>query len=498
MSKKLYLFPDTNIFLQCMPLAQVNFSEITSCDEICVIITRPIQQEIDRQKGQGNSRLSKKAKAAASLFSTVVDSPNMTLVIRKSLPHVSLTMDLSLRPSDKLSEQLDYQEADDRFVGIAAGYCAADKDSEVAIITNDSGPRFSAIKHNITCYKVPSSWILAAETDEKDKQIKLLETRVRQLSQSMPEFNIKVADDEQFEAILPYYTALSEGEISKLLCQLTDAFPLVTDFSKEQSSSRSLTSIEKTLKAINQQKYVPVSADEIALYRDKHYPEWRKQCEEILSICHENLNSKAIKLPLSFLLQNIGYAIAERAVVTFTAKGSFFLCGNNWKIREILSEIKGLNLPSAPIAPKGEWRSTWSGAEEMVFARGMPDMKLNHYDSLLPPIPTARDKNSFYYKKMSDLPVQAVSLECEEWRHQIEEENFSLFAYIPNKPQEITGAIEVRVDANNLLNPIIKVFKLKVTIEAQSAFSVVMKMMHAIIQEQQSKKPFSLNKSLKY
>ncbi|TWS12634.1 DNA-binding protein, partial [Escherichia coli] len=72
-------------------------------------------------------------------------------------------MDLSLKPCEQLSEQLDYQEADDRFVGIAAGYCADDPDSEVAIITNDSGPRFSAIKHNIICYKVPSSWLLPAE-----------------------------------------------------------------------------------------------------------------------------------------------------------------------------------------------------------------------------------------------------------------------------------------------------------------------------------------------
>lgn len=81
MNKKLYLFPDSNIFLQCKDLTQVNFSEITACDEVCIIITRPIQQEIDRQKGQGNSRLSKKARKAASLFNQVVDSTDMTLVI---------------------------------------------------------------------------------------------------------------------------------------------------------------------------------------------------------------------------------------------------------------------------------------------------------------------------------------------------------------------------------------------------------------------------------
>ncbi|MND75497.1 hypothetical protein D3C80_671220 [compost metagenome] len=471
----------------------MNFSEITHCDEVCVIITRPIQQEIDRQKGQGNSRLSKKAKTAASLFTKVVDSPDMTLVIRERSPRVFLTMDLSLKPSDELSDQLDYQEADDRFVGIAAGYYAADEDFEVAIITNDSGPRFSAIKHSITCYKVPSSWMLAVEADEKDKQIKLLEDRLKQLAQSMPEFNIKVSNNEQFEATYPYYTALSEDELSKLLCQLTNAFPLVTDFIKEQANSPLFTSLERSFKTINHEEYVPASADEIALYKDIRYPEWRTQCEEVLKNCHEHLNPRAIKHALSFLLQNTGYAIAERAVITFTAKGEFALCGNNWEIRADIAESKGIDLPSAPTAPKGRWRRLWNVAEELAFARGIPmsNMISKNYGSLLKDIHTARDKNDFFYKKTGDLPVKSVSLECEEWRHQIEEEEFSLFAYTANKPTEMTGAIEVRVDANNLLNPITKTFKLKIHIEEQSAFSVVMKMVHTFIQEQQSKKRLS-------
>lgn len=490
MSKKLYLFPDTNIFLQCISLAQVNFSEITNCDEVCVIITRPIQQEIDRQKGQGNSRLSKKAKAAASLFSEVLDSPNMVLVIRERSPRVFLTMDLNLKPSELLSEQLDYLEADNRFVGIAAGYCVTDKESEVAIITNDSGPRFSAINHNITCYKVPSSWLLAAETDEKDKQIKSLEAKLKQLAQSMPEFNIKVSDDEQFEAIYPFYTALSEDELSKLLCQLTEVFPLVTDFSEGQTNPQSLTSLEGGLTGIFRREYVPVSADEIALYKDTCYPEWRSQCEDILKNCHKHINPRVIKHPLSFLLQNTGYAIAERAIVTFTAKGAFLLWCDDWENEADFFESKMIDLPSPPTAPKGKWRSRFDSIEKNTLARGvpMPNMIPKHYDSLLPNTSRMIDKNAFYYKNTSNQPVKAILLECEEWRHQIEEEKFQLFACIVkvNEPNEMTGAIEVRVDANNLLKPITKTFKLKITIEEQSAFPVVMKMVHTFIQEQQN------------
>jgi len=116
-----------------------------------------------------------------------------------------------------------------------------------------------------------------------------------------------------------------------------------------------------------------------------------------------------------------------------------------------------------------------------------------HYDSILPRIPTARDKNVFYYKNMSDLPVKDLSLECEEWRHQIEEEEFQLLAYTANKPSGMTGAIEVRVDANNLIEPITKTFKLRITIEEQSAFSVMMKIVHKFIQEQQSRKQLPFN-----
>lgn len=491
MSKKLYLFPDTNIFLQCKPLEQVKFSEITNCDEVYIIITRPIQKEIDRQKGQGNSRLSKKAKAAAALFNKVIDSPDMTLVIRERTPRVFLTMNLSLRPSEQLSDQLDYQEADDRFVGIAAGYCPTNKDSEVAIITNDSGPRFSALKHKITCCKVPSSWMLDAETDEKDKKIKSLEAQLQQFTQSMPQINIEATDTEQFETKFSYYTALSEDELSKLLGQLTDAFPLVTDFNKKQANPQSFTSLERTLKEITHQEFVPVSADEIALYRDIRYPEWRKQCEEILKNCHEHLNPRLIKHPLSFMLQNTGYAVAERAVITFTAKGDFALCGNNWKIEPKWIESKEIDLPSAPTAPKGKWRTKWTESEKMDFALGTPISKIYNINPLH--IPPAIDKNKFYYKNKTNFPVQAVLLECEEWRHQIEEEEHQLFVYTANKPNELSGAIQVRVDANNLLEPVTKTFKLKITIEEKSAFSVMVKIVHSFIQEQQSQKRFSLN-----
>ncbi len=485
MRNKLYLFPDTNIFLQCKPLENVNFSEVCDCDEIRIIITRPVQQEIDRQKGKGTSRLSKKAKAAAALFSRVLESPDMTLIIKENSPRVLLTMDLRLRPADELADQLDYQEADDRFVGIAAGVRNAGDEFDVAIITNDSGPRFSAINHGMKCFKVPSSWILAAETDEKDKQIQQLKAQIELFSKTKPDFVITANNPEQFESIHPYYTALSEEEINFLLNTLTNEFSVETDFSGEEGGSP-LLRLPRSLRTIEQGQYIPASKEEIERYTNILYPEWVRKCEEVLRASHEHLNPRAIKQEVTFWLKNTGYAIAESSVVTFTAKGRFALSGNNWKIREDLEEVSDIKLPSVPSAPKGHWRRVWSMVGANPLSRAMPfhDMYTVPRDSFLPPPLSKRDRNEFYYSNREDVPKNHVSLECEEWRHQVGSEGFSLHAYIKNQPTEMTGAVEVRIDANNLAQPIIKTFILKIKIEEANSFALVKEMVTAYICDQ--------------
>ncbi|MEI7174249.1 PIN domain-containing protein [Pectobacterium carotovorum] len=484
MRNKLYLFPDTNIFLQCKPLGDVSFSEISDCDEIGIIITRPVQQEIDRQKGKGTSRLSKKAKAAAALFSRVLESPDMTLVIKENSPRVLLTMDLRLRPVEELADQLDYQEADDRFVGIAAGFRNAGSEFEVAIITNDSGPRFSAINHGMKCFTVPSSWMLAAETDEKDKQIQQLKAQLELLSKTKPDFVISANNTEQFESTHPYYTALSEEEINFLLNMLTNEFPLETDFSGEEGGPRSLR-LPGSLRVIDNGQYIPASEEKIERYTSILYPEWVKKCEEILHACHEHLNPRAIKQEVTFWLQNTGYAIAESSVVTFTAKGEFALSSNNWKIREDLEEVSGIKLPSVPSAPKGHWRSAWPMLGENPLSRAIPFHGIDTVprDSFLPTPLSERDRNRFYYSNRGDLPKNYVSLECEEWRHQVDSKGFALFAYISNQPTEMIGAVEVRIDANNLAQPITKTFTLKIKIEEANSFALVREMVTAYIGE---------------
>lgn len=58
----LYLFPDTNLFIQCLPLEQIDWAQWADFDEVRLLICRPVQREIDNQKNRGNDRVSQRAR----------------------------------------------------------------------------------------------------------------------------------------------------------------------------------------------------------------------------------------------------------------------------------------------------------------------------------------------------------------------------------------------------------------------------------------------------
>ena len=95
----LTLFPDTNIFIQCKPLSEVDWLEFGDLDRVDLLVARPVQVEIDNQKGKGSGRVSKRARAAAALFSKALADAENRVIVKPDKPTVRMQLCLHLRPT---------------------------------------------------------------------------------------------------------------------------------------------------------------------------------------------------------------------------------------------------------------------------------------------------------------------------------------------------------------------------------------------------------------
>jgi len=499
MSRKLYLFPDTNIFLQCKPLDQVNFKEITDCDEIEIIITRPVQQEIDRQKGQGNTRLSKKAKTTASLFIRIIQAEGRMLCLRESSPRVTIKMDVQLRPDDALAQFLNYQEADDQFVGIASGFATPDNGDEKAIITCDSGPMISALTHEIQCPEVPDSWMLTPETDEQAKKIAQLEKELKKHTEARPLFAINTDTDQpdwdgrHFNFTSCIYSPLTEDEVGHLISKISSAIPLVTNFTDGKPETAPSGVLSSTMRAMLDEAYEAASEKDIASYQ-MQYPQWLNDCEEILKTLHNALNPHCFKHSLCFLVSNRGHAIAERAEISFSASGKFGLGDSTWKLDKMRTEPANVTFPEAPAVPKGKWVNRY-GVDPMSYARALaiPALQFKQPEVLMP-LNGYRNKNGFYYQAENrNMPVKSFAFGCEEWRHQDKDESFQLYAFFPAEIGEKCGSLKIRIHANNLLEPIAKTYPVRIVVSEISPYAYAEKLIEELITHKRFNKKLNLS-----
>ena len=75
--KVLYLLPDTNLFIQCRPLHEIDWaacSDFAESQEIQLLVTNPVHREIDKMKNRGNDRIGRQARKASSDFREIVTS----------------------------------------------------------------------------------------------------------------------------------------------------------------------------------------------------------------------------------------------------------------------------------------------------------------------------------------------------------------------------------------------------------------------------------------
>ena len=482
MAKAIYIFPDTNFFIQCNPPSDLDWSAWRSYDEVQLLVSRPVQAEIDRQKDMGNSRLARRARSASSLFREILGSQQGYVEVHKARPLVRIYLRPDLKYDETLADRLSYGERDDQLIGIAALFVKHTTESDVCILTHDTGPMATAKMIGLEFVEIPESWLLAPQSDEAQKCIARLEAEVTRLRKAEPAVEVHFEDSEAaeqgLEVNLPLFTPLDEQQIATLMERISREFPLETDFGSHRHEMKRGSShgvLRDTL--MPWQVFTPASDEEIARYRDTRYPQWLRDCESFLRSVHERLNANVEWPSVTVRLKNTGSRPADDVLVTFSARGNLKIqVPANEEDRQPKQELV---LPSQPLAPKGHSTPTFVGSLAAGFVEGT--IKHEPFASLASLHQKIKhDPNCFYYKSKPRSPVDSFSLVCEQWRHGDNEKLFEFTVHGVLAPGNKSGAVEVKVQAANLTNVVIKTVPVRITVKEVAAFSEAEKIVHRI------------------
>lgn len=476
--KKLYCFPDTNLFIQCKTLDALDWSALGDFDAIDLIVTRPVQKEIDAHKSKGNARVSSRSRAAASVLKQVLASELGYKEIRPHSPCVRLYVQLDLRQDAELADVLNYDEVDDQLVGVVSGFLKANPNHQVRLVSDDVGPIASAKTVGVPFTPIPDSWLLPPEEDTASKEIKRLTQELERYKKNEPEFTLRWLEQgvpvERIDVTVPCYEPLSFHEVAELMQRIQLRFPMAENFDDAESQQRAAMSSEvaraifdessryKSLfRELGQEAYVAATEQEISEYKAA-YAKWLQECEEFLKNLHFHLAANTAWPRVMVEIQNAGTKSADDALVTIAARGDFSI--QPVKRASADDEVIESRLLPPPKAPKGEWRNKFA---HLVHAFATPTaFNMSPSPFVVPRLPKAREADSFYYKESRPVsPVKQYSLECSLWRHQSGAELFELTLHPKLAPAEISGVVEINVLATNLSSAFIQRLPVKVNVQ---------------------------------
>ena len=503
MAKVVHLFPDTNVLVQCRPLKDLDWSDWRQFDEVNLIISRPVQAEIDDQKNKGGDRLARRARKASSLLRQIILGGQGYSVVRPAEPNVKLCIRSTIKPSESLSEALDYSRPDDRIVGTVHAFLKQNPGADARVLTHDTGPMASAQMVGVAIAAVPDEWLLPPEPSETDKRIRSLEAEVARLKDIEPHISVMCISSDRDEKLdrLEYevirYEPLSEREVSLILERLKQRFPVATDFGRRERTERSVAA---TLRIMGgREEFTPATDEEIEGYKHK-YARWLEQCEAKLRNLHDALTHKECQPGFLFAAINDGMRPANDALVTFRASGDFTIMpppdrsgddddehddDDDGDTRKAMSP----DFPSPPKPPRGTWKivSPATIFEALTRFPRQFDMAAiaGPYtrDGLLRELrlPKPKDPNAFYYKpERPSRPAPEFSLECAQWRHGLNAETFAGNIHFPENADNIAGALECRIHAENMSETVTTQIPVRIRVKHEATLSAAEMLVDAL------------------
>ncbi len=482
--QKMVIFLDTNVLIQCYELKDLPWKDISDGKDLLLLVPRAVQEEIDRQKSEGNTRRGKRARKVSSSLREIILSEDSSLVLCDSSPGAEISFPDNPSTEQAPPKELDLSRADDRIIFEMLRYVSAYPNVKVQLLTHDTNPMLTCKRLGLNFMAVPDPWLLPPEPDTKDKRIQNLERKIKELEKTGPTVEISAHDVnknivESITMELVKYEPLTEEQVTRYVEEIKARSPLKTNFDDQKEKAASpIDNIFKSHTASVMgliREYKAPTEEEIKFYTETEYPIWLEGVETKLKKIPKQLSLSHKYIDIRFELVNNGAVPAENLVVEFESVGGFVFMQTEQK-EDILGKTNH-EIPKPPSPPEGKWITKRSPIMDMLNGPGSSLSAIRSVDTHFPELHDLhihnknRDRHRFYWKQGKQKVFSNKWIfECEEFRHKVEREVFELTIYVPS--EEITnGGINCLVTAKNLPVPYEKFIPISVNY-SQGSFSV--------------------------
>ena len=189
------IFLDTNVFMHYEPIDQIDWVNWIEAEELRIMISRVVIQELDRHKDQHPSiKLRHRARNRLQQIERWLETGAHRLQ-----KNVAIIADLA-HPSIIFSEYgLSEHQPDDVLVAAMIQYRADHPDHDLLLVSHDVGPRLKAAAHGIPRTPAPDRYRLAQEIDPAEKEAQELRQRVQQLEHALPLLQLTFAGPSGYQ-----------------------------------------------------------------------------------------------------------------------------------------------------------------------------------------------------------------------------------------------------------------------------------------------------------
>lgn len=479
-------FTDTNLFLQCIDIKNLPWNEISKGEDVTIIVSRPVMEEIDRLKHDGNKRRAKRARKTSSYLRKIILSDECKEIIKESEPSVVVSFSPTPESNIKMAESLDLLKPDDRIINEALSFRIANPDIKVKLLTHDTNPLLTAKSCSLDYTVIPNHWLLSPEPDARDKKVTELEKEIQNLKKPHPKIDGILQDSNgnqistPLDIIIILYEELSDKKIDGLISECQSRHPMVTNFKPHGHGKPPpyFDSISKYHSVGFQWKYKPPSDSSVEEYKTERYPQWLDDLREYFKKLYRRLENPGRCFKINFILTNSGLYPAEHTLLEISASGGILFIPPKSKDNDEEKASSFTKFPESPSPPKGKWikqdlRSTLLGQASLIdhlqqfrtTVTAFPSYdNLNH--SILSSMPEPRDRNAFYWKNRKPSTFARIwEFECDEFRHKVDSEVFEIEIFNPNDKNLEKGAITFRVSARNLPKPFELILPVRIAYE---------------------------------